>query len=234
MRVRVDIEVLKSVPINSGTYASIAFQGITGVAVIKLAADPGAHAPLEKVGESPFPVIAVRDIGFAALLDNAPLIVERLDAVLVDLNEILSEENRVNIGSTLADLASFSHTLAAQKDYIGALPVLLKQAMLDLNETLARINAIAGKLDPGLESSVANLEQATASLAKMSARMEGWTAANDAAMNAFMGDGLGQLPELMEEAQTTLREARKLLKELRDDPSKLIYQSKEDSVELEH
>ena len=42
MRVRVDVEVAKSVPINTGSYASLAFQGITGVAVIKLNADPGA------------------------------------------------------------------------------------------------------------------------------------------------------------------------------------------------
>ena len=34
MRVRVDAEILESAPINSGTYASLAFQGITGVAVI--------------------------------------------------------------------------------------------------------------------------------------------------------------------------------------------------------
>ncbi len=93
---------------------------------------------------------------------------------------------------------------------------------------------MAEKIDPGLDSTIANLDQATASLAKMSARMEGWTAANDDAMNAFMGEGLGQLPALIEDAQTTLREAKKLLQELRDDPSILIYQRKEDNVELEH
>ena len=43
MRVRVDTRVVKSAPIDSGTYASLAFQGITGVAVIKLYAEPGVH-----------------------------------------------------------------------------------------------------------------------------------------------------------------------------------------------
>jgi phospholipid/cholesterol/gamma-HCH transport system substrate-binding protein len=233
-RVRVDIEVLNSVPIDSGTYASIAFQGITGVAVIKLAAEPGTHAPLEKGGDSPFPVIEARDTGLSALLDNAPLIAERLDAVLVGINKFLSEENQVYINSILGDFAALSHALAEEKDSIHELPVLLKQALKALNETLAQINAMAEKLDPGLDSTVANLEQATASLAKMSARMEAWTAANDDEMNAFMGAGLGQLPGLIEDAHTTLREAKKLLKELRDDPSRLMYQRKEDHVELEH
>ncbi len=136
MRVRVDVEVLKSVPIDSGTYASIAFQGITGVAVIKLAADPGPHAPLEKGKDGPFPVIEVRDTGLSALLDNAPLIVERLDSVLVDINKFLNEENQAYITSILGDFAAFSHALAEEKDSIHELPVLLKQALEELNGTL--------------------------------------------------------------------------------------------------
>ena len=66
MRVRVDAEVLKSAPVNNGTYASMAFQGITGVAVIKLNAEPGLHEPLLKGKGDQFPVIPVKDTGFSA------------------------------------------------------------------------------------------------------------------------------------------------------------------------
>lgn len=233
-RVRVDIEVLKSVPIDQGTYAGIAFQGITGVAVIKLAADPGPHAPLEKGGDSPYPVIQVRETGLTALLENAPVIVDRLDSVLVDINKFLSEENQAHIASMLGDLATFSHALAEEKDFIRELPPKLEQSVEELNQTLARINSMAEKLDPGLESAIANLEMTMANLAQVSARLEAWTAANDDAMSAFMGDGLGQIPALVAEAHETLAEARKLIRELREDPSKLIYERHEDSVEPEH
>lgn len=234
MRVRVDIRILKSVPIDTGTYASIAFQGITGVAVIKLAADPGPHAPLEKGGDSPYPVIQARDTGLTALLENAPGIIDRLDSVLVDINKFLSEENQAYITSMLGDLATFSHALAQEKDFIRELPPKLKQSVDELNETLARINSMASKLDPGLESALANLDRTMDNLAQISARMETWTAANDDAMNTFMGDGLGQFPSLVAEARVTLAEARRLLKELREDPSRLIYQRQEDSIEPEH
>ncbi|MGA9574471.1 MAG: MlaD family protein [Lysobacterales bacterium] len=233
MRVRVDIEVLKSVPVDSGTYASIAFQGITGVAVIKLNADPGQHEPLEKSKDSPFPEIKSRDTGLSALLDKAPVIVERLNSVLDDIDQILSEENQGYIKSMLGDFAAISQSLAEQKEVIGELPVMLKQALTELNATLARIHAMAENLDPGLEAAVANLERAMTSLATMSARMDEWTALNDNEMNAFMGEGLGQLPALVEDARATLRDAKKLLKDLREDPSKLFYQRKEDNVELE-
>lgn len=233
-RVRVDIKVLKSTPIDQGTYASIAFQGITGVAVIKLAADPGPHAPLQQGADSPYPVIQVRETGLTALLDNAPLIIDRLDAVLVDINKFLSDENQAYITSMLGDLATFSHALAEEKDFIRALPPRLMQSVEALNQTLARIDSMAAKLDPGLDAAVADLEKTMANLAQATARLEAWTAANDGAMNDFLGDGLGQFPALVTEAHETLEEARKLLKDLRDDPSKLFYERREESVKMEH
>jgi len=234
MRVRVDIKVLKTVPIDQGTYAGIAFQGITGVAVIKLAADPGPHAPLEKGSEGPYPVIKSRETGLTALLENAPVIIDRLDSVLVDINKFLSEENQTHIANMLGDLAAFSHALAEEKDFIRELPPKLMQSIEELNETLARINGMAGKLDPGLESALASLDKTMSNLEQISTRMAAWTAANDDAMNAFMGDGLGQFPALVAEAQETLKEAKKLMKDLREEPSKLLLERKEDSVEMEH
>ena len=234
MRVRVDIEVLKSAPINKGTFAGIAFQGITGVAVIKLGADPGPHEPLVKGSDSPYPVIPERETGLTALLDNAPIIIDRLDSVLVDINKFLSEENQAHIASMLADLATFSHALAEEKDFIRELPPKLMQSVQELNATLATINDMASKLDPGLESALANLDKTMENLAQISARLEAWTAANDDAMNAFMGDGLGQFPALVAEAHQTLEEARRLIKELREDPSKLLYERQEESVKPEH
>lgn len=233
MRVRVDIEVLKSVPINTGSYASLAFQGITGVAVIKLNADPGIHKHLETDEASPYPVITARDTGFSALLDMAPAIVEELDSVLEGINQVLGEENRELVSRILDDLALVSSTLAAEKEFISELPVLLKETINTLNETIAQVKSTTVKIEPDLASTLANLEQATSKLAKMSARMETWTAANDSEMNAFMEDGLGEFPALINDARATLRELEKLVKDLREDPSRLIYQAGENAVELE-
>jgi len=233
MRVRVDAEVLKSAPINAGTYASLAFQGITGVAVVKLYADPGLHGPLEVGKDSPFPVIEVRDTGFSALLAKAPKIVEELDSVLVQLNHVLGEENRELVSAMLVDFASVTNALAQQKETIGELPVLLKTSLAQINSSIEQIRSMAASMEPDLSSTAANLERATADLAKLSARLETWTAANDAEMNAFMENGLGQFPALVSDARTTLRELQKLVKELREDPSRVIYQPQEDAVEVE-
>jgi len=233
MRVRVDARVLKSAPINTGTYAGLAFQGITGVAVIKLNADPGTHGPLSRDGKSDRLVIAVRDTGFTALLAKAPDIIDKLDSVLSQINQILGEENREFVTSVLGDISTVTSALASQEEAIGEIPVLLETAIKELNSSLVQIKSMAGELQPGLSASVENLDQATRSLANITQRLDEWAATNDTEMNAFMKDGLGKIPALVTDARATLREVEKLMNELRENPSRLMYQPNEDSVEVE-
>lgn len=238
MRIRVDAEVLQSAPIDNGTYASLALQGITGVAVIRLSADPGVHAalahdPLAAGEHQGNLVIAVRDSGFSAVLSKAPGIVEKLDKALVQINQILGEENREFVAQMLADLASVTSTLASRQDEIGKIPVTLNNAMNELHASLVTIKSMAGNFEPELLTAMNNISRLTDNLVKVSARLEGWTAANDGEMNAFMDGGLGQVPALVSDARSTLREIEKLVRELREDPSALIYQPRRDAVDVE-
>ena len=233
MRVRVDARVLKSAPIDSGTFASLAFQGITGVAVVKLNADGGAHQPLPFEPGNEYQVIAVRDTGFSALLAKAPNVVDKLDSVLEQINHILGPENREFVSDVLEDLSKVSSALASQEEAIRTIPASLQQTIEELHNNLVQIKAMVGSLEPGVSTTLDNLDQATGSLANMSARLDSWTATNDSDMNAFMQDGLGQVPILVNDARATLREVEKLIKELREDPSVLIYKPNEDDVDVE-
>jgi len=233
MRVRVDARILKSAPINSGTYASLAFQGITGVAVIKLNADPGKHEYLQKDSNDERFVIKVRDTGFSALLAKAPDIVDKLDSVLVQINHLLGQENREFVGAMLGDIATVTNALASQEEAIGEIPALLETTIEELNQSLAKIRSMAGELEPGLAASIDNLGQATGDLARITQRLDQWATVNDSEMNAFMEDGLGQVPALVTDARAALREIEKLMNELRENPSSLMYQPNEESVEVE-
>ena len=233
MRVRVDAEILASAPINAGTYASLALQGITGVAVIHLNAVPGEHGPLSTGPESEYPVIPVRYTGFTAVLARAPDIVEKLDDVLTQINQILGQENRDVINRVLEDVATFTNALAVNEEPITEIPLQLKHAIGEIEALLQKINAMADDVQPDLNNVLTNLEQSTRNLAAMTARMEQWTENNDAQMDGFVGDGLGQFPALVSEARGTLREIQKLVKDLRANPSRLVYKNKQDSVEPE-
>ena len=64
-------------------------------------------------------------------------------------------------------------------------------------------------------------------------RLDGWTAANDREMSEFVGGGLGQVPDLITETRSTLRMLNKLIEDLRETPSSIVYQPEKDAIPVE-
>lgn len=223
MRVRVDIEVLESTPIDTGTYASLLYRGITGVTVINLAGDRGMNLPLKRPPDDEFPVIEVRDSGLAAMLADAPSVIHKLDQLLSSANELFGEDNRAAVAETLDNLSRVSGALAGRERDFAELPTVIRDTLLEVQTGVSELLATVETLRPGLDQTVDHLAQATGKLSDAATRLDKWMANSDGEMQEFMGDGLGQVPALISETRETLREIEKLVRSLREDPSRLIY-----------
>ena len=233
MTVRVDIEVLASTPVDSGTFASLAFQGITGVAVINLSSDPGSHAALELTEGVQYPVIPVRDVGFSALLARAPEIMDGLDELLSQANLLLGEQNRAAIGKTLEDLQLIISSLAESKETIARLPDELSQVLAGVQDTIGQLQGVIKGVEPNLLSTMENVNRASEKLASLTSRLDKLVAENEAEIHRFVEEGLGEVPALLNNASQTLRELKKLIQELADNPSQLIHRPREDELEID-
>ena len=231
--VRVDIEILESTPVNSGTFASLAFQGITGVAVVNLDSDTGTHKPLKLTAGIEYPVIPVRDVGFAAVLASAPKIMKRLDQLLSQANELMGEENRDSITRSLGNVESLTGSLADSREVIAALPADLNRTLADIQTVVGRLNELVTQLQPGINSTMDNLNHSSENLANLTASLDTWMKENEANLSRFVDEGLGEAPALISGARQTLRELQKLVAELQNDPSQLIYRPREDTLEME-
>jgi phospholipid/cholesterol/gamma-HCH transport system substrate-binding protein len=233
IHVRVDIEILENTHVDSGTYGSLAFQGITGVAVVNLNSDSGAHEPLGLTPDTKYPVIPVRDVGFAALLSSAPRIMDQLDGLLSKANLLLGEENRESIARSLGNVESLTESLAGSKDTIAALPADVNQTLSDIRGVVAQLQDLVGQAQPDINSTLENLNRSSENLTSLTTRLDTWMKENQAALNRFVEDGLGEAPALIRGASQTLRELEKLVAELQNDPSQLIYKPREDALEIE-
>jgi len=233
MTVRVDIEVLESTPVDSGTFASLAFQGITGVAVINLSSDPGSHAPIEMTAGVEYPVIPVRDVGFSALLARAPEIMDGLDDLLTQANELLGEQNRAAISKTLEDLQLIISALAESKETIARLPDELSQVLAGVQDTIGQLQGVIKGVEPNLLSTMENVNRASEKLASLTSRLDKLVEENEAEIHRFVEEGLGEVPELLNNASQALRELEKLIQELADNPSQLIHRPREDELEID-
>jgi phospholipid/cholesterol/gamma-HCH transport system substrate-binding protein len=233
IKIRVDIDVLASTPVDNGTFASLALQGITGVAVVNLETQPGKHPPLKVLPGNDHPVIPVHIVGFSALMASAPEIMAKLNNLLTQAGEILGEENQGAIAGTLQNIENLTASLAEEKDTIAAIPDNLNQTISEIQATVLQLQDTISELRPGINSTIENLNRSGENLASLTSRIDILLRDHEDDLGQFMEEGLAEVPALMIEARKTMRDLEKLVQELQDDPSQLIYRQADNSVKIE-
>lgn len=232
--VQVDLEVLESAPINSATYASLSFQGVTGVAFISLAEDNEIPASkLVAINGYKFPVIPTRDVGLSALLSSGPEITGRMLVVLDKLNLLLNEDNLDSLSNSLGNIETLTSSLAGQESTLSELPTQLKNILTQIDKTAKQIQGTINKGEPDFLTAMQNLNRATKSLEKVTVRLDKWAVEHEPDIKSFMSGGIAQTPELISDTREALRELEKLLAEFRKNPSQLIYKPQSKPVVVE-
>ena len=228
--IEVEIDVASSTPVDGGTYASLAYQGITGVAFVNLAADPGKHGRLAVPAGQDYPIIPTRDVGIAAIISSGPDVLARVNAILDAADLLLGEENRNSTARILQNLEQITGALAEERDALSGLPVRLDESLEKLQATLDLAGDITSEVRPDLMATVRNLRTTTDNLASSTGRVDQWLVKNDAAIDSFFSGGVGETAALMEDTRAAMRELEKLGTKLRSDPSNIIYRPKLDPV----
>jgi phospholipid/cholesterol/gamma-HCH transport system substrate-binding protein len=232
VKVKVDILILADTPIDQGTYASLVAQGITGVNVINIAAEPGEHAPLPEPENGELPTIPVRETGLSAMLAQAPVTVAKLNDVLDQLNLLLGPENRESIAASLEHIESLMEAVAADREAWAALPAELKKLLGDANRLVNELDAAVATLQPELSATLAATRQTAVNTEQLTARLDRLLSDNESEIEHFIDNGLGQAPEMIHELRGSLRELQKLLRQLQQDPSQLIHRPPNDALEV--
>lgn len=146
--VRVRVSVDEKIPILQGTTATI--QGsFTGVSNIQLNGGVRGAPPIKEPGPNGVPVIPTKAGGLGALLNNAPLLLERLTTLTERLTMLFSDENQASISSILANTDRLTGNLANASPQVertmAELQVTLRQATTTL-ETFEKVGNSADKL----------------------------------------------------------------------------------------
>ncbi len=154
--VRVRIKIDSDVRILLGTVATINGVGFTGVSEIQLDGAVKGAPPLGCPAENPrsacpagVPVIPTKPGALGELLNNAPLLLERLSTLTERLTNILSDKNQASIEQILDNVEGISGSLASQGPELQA---AIKQSRLTLKQAgdaadqLALFSGSASKL----------------------------------------------------------------------------------------
>ncbi|MFC3173168.1 MlaD family protein [Novosphingobium bradum] len=203
--VRVRIRIDRKIPILLGTTATI--QGsFTGDSSILLEGAVKGAPPLTEPGPEGAPVIPTKRGGLGALLNNAPLLLERLATLTERLTQLLSDENQKSITHILANTDRMTAHLADASPQVSRtlaeLQVTLRQAGTTLVAFEQAANSANGLMENEGKPLAAQLRQTL-------------TAARQAAdtLNATVGEAR---PAARQLSATTLPAAEAAIRDLRE------------------
>ena len=208
------VSIDRAAPVTQSTFAAVASQGVTGLGFIQLDDNGESTQRLTPNDDDP-PRIPLQPSTLDKLLKQSQTIFVQAEQATTRLNQVLSDENQkaVNVAVTqLAEAAgSINRVAKGLEPTVAALPALtrdstatllaVKNASTQVAATAERLNAKGGALD--------KLTQGGTALA--------------AGIETFSATTLPKLSEVADETARTMRQLRRTVSGVDDNPQSLIF-----------
>lgn len=208
------VSIDRAAPVTQSTFATVASQGVTGLGFIQLD-DNGESAQRLVPNDDDPPRIPLKPGGLDKLLKQSETIFNQAEQATTRLNQLLSDENQKAVTTAVTQLAeaagSINRVAKGLEPAVATLPALsrdssatmkaLKTASDEVAATAGRLNAKGGPLD------------------KLT---EGGTALA-AGVGTFSAATLPKLGEVADETARTMRQLRRAVNAVDDNPQALIF-----------
>lgn len=221
--VRVRISVDEKVQILQGTVATISGIGFTGVSEIQLdggikgapkilcpKVNPRASCPEGK------PIIPTKPGALGELLNNAPLLLERLSTLTERLSNLLSDKNQESFGAILTNVQTLSGSLAASGPELQATIAQSRETLAKAGAAADQLSALAGNanglLDGEGKALVAELKKTLSSANSSLATIDHAFKNTEPAFNTLAEQTLPEVNQLTRD----LRQVSQSLKSITD------------------
>jgi len=213
----VRVGVRSGTPLTRGTYAQLGSQGVTGLAYVIL--DDDGKKPEAIAADDPKVHIPVRPSFIDEISGAGKDLVTDVRQVAVRVNSLLSEGNQAQLLRTLASLEGATNQVSALA--LKVEPALRNIAPLsdDARKTLAR----ADQLMVNLNKLTLELTQRVDTLERVAKGAEDVGGAAQSVSGAAVGDTLPRIHILLEELVRTSRSLERLLADLDEEPSTIVF-----------
>lgn len=227
-QILVDIAVEKGTPITRSTYATLGYQGVTGLAYVQFD-DDGASADLLVTSPEKPARIAIRPGLFDKLSGNGEALMSQMQQIAGRLNTLLDPVNQQRLMHTLDTLeqtiAGYGAIPPKLDPTLERLPLMVGQAQ----QTLASVDAMAqdfsatardvGRLTARLQSEGGTLQRLDQDLA----RIDALSGSVIAATESFSVDTLPRVNQMAEEGARSARALNRAVENLADHPQSLLF-----------
>jgi phospholipid/cholesterol/gamma-HCH transport system substrate-binding protein len=217
-QILVTLNINTDAPITRTTFATLGYQGVTGIAFIQLDDDQVGSPLLPTSADKPAR-IPLRQGFFDQLEKRGKEILSQTEEVTRRLNTLLNPENQKTI------LAAFSDVSETANEYrelpkklqptIDKLPALAEQTQKTLNSVTALANDV-NKLTTSLQAPGGPIDRISGTVERIGGSV-------DAVAGGLELDTLPQVNSLADDTRSSMRALRKTMNKINDRPQSLIF-----------
>jgi len=229
--VRVLISVDERVPLTTSSYASLSYQGVTGIAFVALDDAGQSTVALQPDNKNP-PRIPLKPSMLASLQERGEAIIDQVNQATVRVNTLLGEANQQKIAQALeniAQAAASANTLTLQLDKtiredlrpaLKAVPPLAGST----REALVSVKAAAGNVSraaASFNSTVSRLNEKDGALDRLASGTQGL----GQAVEAFNGSTLPRINRVADDTARAVRRLGRTAENINENPQSLLFGS---------
>jgi len=230
--VEVIVDIDSSAPVSATTLAELSLQGVTGLLYIDLIVSPVGRKLAEAVPSLEYPVIRSARSNFDVFLASLPGLVSTVGEVSERFSRIFSDRNIAAIGGALDNISQASAQLPTTLHDIRALTSDLRGASAEISAAAVGVHSLTERAGPELLTALEHARVVADNLASTSAKLDGIVQDNRQDVRVFARDGLPELEQLLRDGRAAALEFRELSRSLRENPSRLLYQTKPAALEI--
>lgn len=216
----VTLNVDTDAPITNTTFATLGYQGVTGIAFIALDDDKVGSPRLQSSAEHPAR-IPLRSGLFDQIDKRGREILAQTEEVTRRLNTLLNAENQKVILGAFADVSTTAQKYRELPDKlqptIDKLPALAEQTQKTLNSVTALATDV-NKLTTNLQAKGGPIDRITTTVERIGGSV-------DAVAGGIELDTLPQVNSLSDDTRASMRALRKTMNKINDRPQSLIFGS---------
>ncbi len=218
--VRVSID--RAAPVTQSVFATVASQGVTGLGFIQLDDTGESKERLVANDDNP-PRIPLKTGGLDKLLKQSEVIFKQVEQASVQLNKLLSDDNQKIITGAVTQLGEAAGS-------VGKLSVNMNSILdAQLGPDKVNIPKLVKNMDATLSSAKTAVDEVSVTAKRLNEKggpldklAEGGSALASGA-EAFSAGTLPKLGEVADETTRTMRQLRRTVSAVDDNPQSLIF-----------
>lgn len=215
------LDVVSDTPITQSTYATLGYQGVTGIAYIELDDDGSKPGPIARDPELGA-LIPLRPGLLQEIEKRGMVILGQTEEISQRLNSLLDTENRQSLTNTIKQIgktAEAFETLPAKLDpVLNGLPQTIAKAQEGF-QSFKQFSDNAKNTSTNLNKLIQNMQAEDGSLAKL-------TRTVDQLGTTLNNETLPNIHSLTQEAKSSLRSVNRVTENLSERPQSILFGNK--------